>query len=376
VYNDLVGDQAGSAADIQSIAVSDTGGVVTFTIHAPGFVLGPADGAAAIGVLLDTDQNGATGDPFDGADYGFVTRITPDGPSHVFQKWDQAAGWVEIASPTMTYSEDAQAGSYTFTLSSGDLGGASLFDFYAVSTTAQSDSYDIAPNGDEWFTYEITSTAPPGAVEPTPPASVEPTPAAPAAEPRPIMELPNGSRYLLADREYHQISPAQFSAFELSVQAINHVGELYEAVGAPATNGQVAALKADYVNALKEMGVDMTAATIESKPAVTSEPPAVPEKPVISKPVAVPAKATAGKVFSVSFPVTSSVTGAKLVSATMIGNPSVKGTVIKHHEQFKNGNATIRLTIPATARGKTLKVNLKMVLGEQSAIRIATFLVR
>jgi hypothetical protein len=177
-----------------------------------------------------------------------------------------------------------------------------------------------------------------------------------------------------ADGEYHQISPAQFTTFGLSVHAINHVGELYEPVGAPATDEQVAAMKADYIKTLTEMGV--APAKVEPTPAVTTKTaPAVPEKPAIAKPVTVPTTATAGKVFSVSFPVTSSVTGAKVTSATMIGNPSVKGTIIKHHEQFKNGDATIRLTIPATARGKTLKVNLKMVLGDQSTTRIATFLI-
>ena len=35
----------------------------------------------------------------------------------------------------------------------------------------------------------------------------------------------------------------------------------------------------------------------------------------------------------------------------------------------------IRLTIPATARGKALKVNLKMVLGDESTTRIATLLI-
>jgi hypothetical protein len=164
------------------------------------------------------------------------------------------------------------------------------------------------------------------------------------------MELPDGARYLFADSEYQ--------------------------VGAPATEQQVAAMKTDYTKALTEMGVGMIPVKVEPTPAATTKtPPAVPVRPVIAKPVTVPTTATAGKVFSVSFPVTNSVTGAKVTSATMIGNPSVKGTVIKHFEQFKNGNATIRLTIPATARGKALKVNLKMVLGDESTTRIATLLI-
>jgi hypothetical protein len=368
VYNDPAGDAKSGAPDITSIVISDTGGAVTVAMTATGLV--PGTSAA---VWFDTDQNPSTGDPMDGTDYAVqVDNVAGTGIQPWFLKWD-GSDWVELTpTPPMTYS--AQGDTYTFTFSSADFGGTTAFDFYGWSWVVGSAGDDFIPDvGQPMLTYAVTSVEPPvtppvtPSVEPTPPTGA--SPAASAEEPRPIMELPDGARYLFADGEYHQISPAQFSTFGLSVHAIYHVGELYEPVGAPATDEQVAAMKADYLKALNAMGVDTTPVKVEPAPA------AVPEKPVISKPVTIPAKATAGKVFSVSFPVTSSVTGAKLVSATMIGNPSVKGTIIRHFEQFKNGNATIRLTIPATAKGKTLKVHLKMVLGEQSTIRIATFLV-
>ena len=53
----------------------------------------------------------------------------------------------------------------------------------------------------------------------------------------------------------------------------------------------------------------------------------------------------------------------------MICDPSVKGKVIKHAESFKNGIATTRFTIPASAKGKVLKVHLTIKAGGRSATR-------
>jgi hypothetical protein len=100
-------------------------------------------------------------------------------------------------------------------------------------------------------------------------------------------------------------------------------------------------------------------------------------KPVIGAPIVVPLVATAGKRFTVAFPVTRSDTGAPLMNGQMICDPSVKGKVIQHAEQYANGTARLSLVIPKTAKGNSLlKVKLTIVAGPQAASRIATFHVR
>jgi hypothetical protein len=364
VFTDTVGD-SGGAADIQDVTLSDTGGVVTFTIHAPGFVHSPADGGeTAIAAWFDTDKDLATGD-FEGADYGLVTLIDDSGAHQLFLKLDEAsAKWVEITSPTMTYSADAVADTYSFTFGSADFGNAAAFDFYVRSSTWAGGT-DIAPSpGEDWWTYELTQQAPSGDY----------------TIPRPIWQLFDGSMYLFADGEYHQISQAQFTMFGLSTQAFFLVGELYAPVGAPATDEQVQVMEQEYVQALNDMGVEATVPSVKlpapSAPPAPAPAPAAVESPVINVPLTLPATPKAGKVFTVSFPITSSLTGQKLATGTMICDPQVKGKVIKHDEHFTNGKATLRFTIPATAKGKLLKVHLTMVLGNQSTTRVTTFLVR
>jgi probable HAF family extracellular repeat protein len=96
-------------------------------------------------------------------------------------------------------------------------------------------------------------------------------------------------------------------------------------------------------------------------------------RPVIGKAVAVPARPRGGKAMLVSFKVTRSDTGGKLTSGKMICDPRIGSHMLKHAEQFKNGTASLRFTIPKTATGKLLKVHLTIRLGTRSATRIATF---
>ena len=93
---------------------------------------------------------------------------------------------------------------------------------------------------------------------------------------------------------------------------------------------------------------------------------------MIGKAVASPAKPRAGKTVQVSFKITRSDSGAKLTSGKMICDPRIGTHMLKHVEQFKNGIASLRFTIPKTATGKLLKVHLTIRLGTQSATRIAT----
>jgi hypothetical protein len=57
----------------------------------------------------------------------------------------------------------------------------------------------------------------------------------------------------------------------------------------------------------------------------------------------------------------------------MICDPRIGTHLLEHIEQFKNGSASLRFTIPTTAKGKLLKVHLTIRLGTQSATRITTF---
>jgi probable HAF family extracellular repeat protein len=119
----------------------------------------------------------------------------------------------------------------------------------------------------------------------------------------------------------------------------------------------------------------VTPQTVPPPAAPLSPPPVVTAvvRPVIGKPVTVPRRLVHGKAVLVSFKVTRSDTGKRLTSGKMICDPSVNGKVIKHAEQFRNGVATLRFTIPKTAQGKQLKVRLTIKLGSQSATRISMF---
>ena len=96
-------------------------------------------------------------------------------------------------------------------------------------------------------------------------------------------------------------------------------------------------------------------------------------KPVIAKAVTVPSKLVAGKTVTVSFRVTRSDTGRLLTTGKMVCDPSVAGKVVRHAESFKGGIATLRFTVPKTAKGKLLKVHLTIKLNSQTGPASAPF---
>ena len=57
---------------------------------------------------------------------------------------------------------------------------------------------------------------------------------------------------------------------------------------------------------------------------------------------------------------TRSDTGLRLTAGTIVLNPTIKGKLVAHREQVTNGTATLRLTIPKTARGKQLKFSSRL----------------
>jgi len=60
----------------------------------------------------------------------------------------------------------------------------------------------------------------------------------------------------------------------------------------------------------------------------------------------------------------------------MTCDASIRGKVIPHVEPFRNGTARLTMRIPKDAKGKLLRVKLEILLGNESARRIATYRVR
>jgi probable HAF family extracellular repeat protein len=121
-------------------------------------------------------------------------------------------------------------------------------------------------------------------------------------------------------------------------------------------------------------------AAVPVETAVPTPPPAAPfaaprptVRPVVARPATVPRRLLAAKAAVVSFEVTRSDTGRKLTSGQMACDPTVAGRVIRHREQFADGLATLRFTVPKTAKGKLLKVRLTIRLGAESATRVTSF---
>jgi hypothetical protein len=76
--------------------------------------------------------------------------------------------------------------------------------------------------------------------------------------------------------------------------------------------------------------------------------------PTIGKPVLVPAKPTAGKRFTVSFPVTVKPTTPLKFASTVL----VAGKPVAHVTSPQGGGASVSFLIPKTAKGKTVKVTV------------------
>jgi hypothetical protein len=138
----------------------------------------------------------------------------------------------------------------------------------------------------------------------------------------------------------------------------------------------------------------------------TSTAPSTPTKTVtleIFAPKTTPATAVAGKRFAVSFLAAVETTGMVtkigsdgittvpmtilrfVTSGKMVCDPSVGGKVIAHSESFKKGMARLSFVIPTAAKGKLLKVKVKLTVKDSgpegsgktlTASRVATFRVK
>jgi hypothetical protein len=342
VYNDAPGD-SGLAPDIQTVAVSDTGGSFTVAITAPGLATDGVDWSA-ISAHLDTDQNAATGDEY-GVDYGF--QVSRDGAVMGWGWYIWVDGAWKVLAPSPTMTDSVSGDTYTFTFGSADFGGTTGFNFYLAAGAANYDHHggltsvgeDWAPDGDAWWTYAAGQ----GTVE-EPVLQYVPQ----AGELAGLTGT--GAVYVFgADNLWHYLSPQAMEAGHYSWSAITWYGELTGQVGEPIATASPPGVAA---------------------PLLQTPVP----KPVIDAPFTTPAKPVAGQTFTVSFAVRDPSTGTALTKAAMICDPRVNGVVLRHSEHFKNGIATLSFKIPKTAKGKTLEVHLKMRVGNDvGTTRVTAF---
>jgi hypothetical protein len=107
----------------------------------------------------------------------------------------------------------------------------------------------------------------------------------------------------------------------------------------------------------------------------TPPPPAV-VTPLIGKPVATPAAPVAGKRFTISVPITRSDNGMPLTAGTVGCKTTVAGKTIPHTHTFKSGVIKATLVVPKAAKGKQLKIAVKVTAGGQAAAKTFTFRVK
>jgi hypothetical protein len=60
----------------------------------------------------------------------------------------------------------------------------------------------------------------------------------------------------------------------------------------------------------------------------------------------------------------------------MACTPAVAGKLVKHAESFKAGKARLTFVVPKTAKGKLLKITIKITSGAQATTRLYSYKVR
>ena len=84
-----------------------------------------------------------------------------------------------------------------------------------------------------------------------------------------------------------------------------------------------------------------------------------------------------GSPLTVTFMVLRSDNGKPLTGAAMVCNPTFKGRQLAHTESFVRGKAKVRFVVPKAAKGKVVKLSLKVTTSDgRAAKRVATFKVR
>lgn len=97
--------------------------------------------------------------------------------------------------------------------------------------------------------------------------------------------------------------------------------------------------------------------------------------PAIGKPLAVPAVPRAGKLLSLSFPVTRADTGASLTGGTVAVQTSIAGQAVPRTTSLAGGAAHVNVLVPKAAKGKVLRVKVTVTLGTKTTTRVAAFVV-
>jgi hypothetical protein len=97
--------------------------------------------------------------------------------------------------------------------------------------------------------------------------------------------------------------------------------------------------------------------------------------PAIGKPLAVPSRPRAGKLLSLSFPLTRADTGAVLTGATLAASTSIAGKPVARTVSQASGAAHVNVLLPRTAKGKVLRVALTVTLGAKTTTRVFSYVV-
>ena len=103
------------------------------------------------------------------------------------------------------------------------------------------------------------------------------------------------------------------------------------------------------------------------------KPPVV-VKPAFGAPLTLPKTAAAGKKFVFTLAVKRSDTGAPLTAGTMVADPTLAGKLLKHVESFKAGKARLAFVVPKTAKGKLIKIKIRITTpGAKSTTKIYAY---
>lgn len=141
-FDDFIEDTPGPDICGQNAVTNDNEGTITFGLHIHNRT-GFADNEH-YGVVLDTDNNSATG--IGGADY--LVHVSVD--SVVLGKWD---GTTFVTQATLPPAEWAPDYGPVFQLKAADLGDAKSFGFFFYSTDGT--NVDYAPDQGAW-SYQLT----------------------------------------------------------------------------------------------------------------------------------------------------------------------------------------------------------------------------
>ncbi len=151
-FTDPAGD-SGTAADITSVSVSnDANRQITFQVSFAN-ALASTDSVA---ILLDTDQNAATGNQnAAGAEYLLVASVSDN--SFGLAHWDGST-WQDASAPTASVNGGSGSTTLTFSINASDLGSTAGFNFWvdSIDGTGGVGHEDQAPDSATW-NYPLSS---------------------------------------------------------------------------------------------------------------------------------------------------------------------------------------------------------------------------